>query len=134
MMDRTRADAGDAGPAAQDAVDTLPSLRKLYPALAANLWNPVTNTAHCLNLAGRFREAEPLAREAVAIMNSGLYRAADPRRGESLAELGSSLQGQKKNREAVVVFEESSKNYEGAGPAWARRAKEIRERAAAIRR
>jgi hypothetical protein len=46
--------------------------------------------------------------------------------------LGASLEGQKKNREAAKIFDEAARNYEGSGAAWARRAKEIRERIAAI--
>jgi serine/threonine-protein kinase len=132
MLARCRADAGIPGEAGQDALDALTMLRKAYPPLSANLWNPINNTSHTLNLAGRFKDAEPLAREELAIMNQDVYPKTDPRRGQSLFELGTALAGEKKYKEAAQVFERSALNYEGSGPTWARRAKEAREQAAVL--
>ena len=132
-MDRFRSEMGGAVAAARDALEALAVLRKTYPPLSQNLWNPITNTTHCLVQAKQFQQAEPLAREEVAIMAAPSYASTDPRRGQSLFDLAEALEGEKKNREAAEAFIRAAENYEGAGPAFAARAKLARSHAAALR-
>jgi len=94
-------------------------VRKALPPLSSVLWTPLTNASRILNLAGRFAEAEPLAREQLAIVDHVNFPEADARRAGTLVELGTALQGEKKYREATSTFERADRIYAQLGPVWA---------------
>jgi hypothetical protein len=80
-----------------------------------------------MNLAGRFAEAEVSAREQLAVIDAHHSPEVDGRRAQTLAELGTALQGENKHREAENTLERSARIYERLGPAWVKRAGQIRK-------
>ena len=101
--------------------------RRALPPLASTLWTPLINASRVLNLAGRFTDAEPLAREQLTIVDLEQFLEVDSRRAGSLFELGIALRGEKKYREAASTFQRTLRIYEQLGPIWAKRAGQVRE-------
>lgn len=95
--------------------------------MSSVLWTPLTGVSHILNLAGRFSEAEPYAREEIAVLENALVPEADARLGQSLYQLSTALYGQHKYSEAARILARSQHSYELSGPSWARRAEELRK-------
>jgi hypothetical protein len=126
MWARFRAETGEVNEAASQVLEAIPIVRKALPPLSATLWSPLTCTSHVLNLAGRFAEAEPYARQELAIMDAEGTPETDARRAESLYELSTALFGKKKYREATPMLERSARIYRECGPTWAARAAELK--------
>jgi serine/threonine-protein kinase len=124
---RARARSGQVDEAAAQVVEAMEIVRRQFPPPSMDRWVALSASAHILNQAKRFKEAESLAREMQPIMDANHLPNDDPRRAESLLELGSALRGQNRNREADGVLLKSAAIYEAAGPNWSARAKSIRE-------
>jgi tetratricopeptide (TPR) repeat protein len=125
---RHRAETGELREAVQQVHEAMGVLLKAFPPSSANLWSPTSGAASVLIRAGRYQEAEGYARELIAICDSEHLTEADARVAESLLRLGDALLGQHRNREAIEVLERSARDYEQAGPIWAKRAEEVRSK------
>jgi tetratricopeptide (TPR) repeat protein len=128
MWARFRAETGETKEAVEQAREGMQVVRKALPPLSSMLWTPLTSASHVLNLAGRFADAEPLAREQLAIVDNQRWPEVDARRAGTLMELGTALQGEKKNREATTTFERADRIYAQLGPTWAMRAEQVRKK------
>ena len=115
---RFRAETGEASQAAEQVLEAIPAVRKGLPPLSSTLWTSVTCVSHVLNLAGRYEEAEPYAREEMAIVENQHVPAIDARRAQSMFELGRALAGERKDSEALSTLEGSLKIYRQLGPTW----------------
>jgi serine/threonine protein kinase len=113
---RQRADAGELPAAAQQVLEAMAIIRQGYLPSSMNLWFALSSSAHVMNQARRYPEAESLAREMLPILEANHLPANDGRRGESLLELGKALYGQKKDREARDVLKQSATIGDAAGP------------------
>jgi serine/threonine protein kinase len=133
MWARFRAETGETKEAVEQAREGMQVVRKASPPLSSVLWTPLTSASHVLNLAGRFAEAEPLAREQLAIVDHENLPEADARRAGTLMELGTALQGEKKYREATSTFERADRIYAQLGPVWALRAEQVRKKLSELR-
>ncbi len=127
MWARVLSDTGRTEDAVRIGVETIPVVRAAYPALSNNLWNSLNCFAHLLNKAGRFHDAEPLGREQLPVLDKQQLPEADARRGNTVEEFALSLEGEGKKVEARAAWERAASIYDGAGPAFAGRAKLIRE-------
>jgi serine/threonine protein kinase len=123
---RFRAETGELKEAVQQVHEAMAVLRKIYPPLSANLWQPMTGAAGVLNRAGHYQEAEAYARQLIAQCDAEHLTEADARKAESLSRLGDALLGEHRYREALETLERSARGYEQAGPIWAKRAEQIR--------
>jgi len=124
---RARARSGQVDEAAAQVLEAMEIVRRQFPPPSLDRWVALSASAHILNQAKRFKEAESLAREMQPIVDANHLRDDDPRRAESLLELGNALRGQDRNPEADGVLLKSAAIYEAAGPNWFPRAKLIRE-------
>lgn len=66
---RFRAETGETKEAVDQAHEAMQVIRRVLPPLSQILWTPLNSASHILSLAGRFNEAEPLAREQLAIVD-----------------------------------------------------------------
>jgi tetratricopeptide (TPR) repeat protein/predicted Ser/Thr protein kinase len=123
---RMRADAGELGEAAPQVLEAMEVVRKGYLPSSMNRWFALSSSAHVLNQAKRFPEAEALAREMLPILDANHLPDNDGRRGESLFELGKALHGEKKDREAAEVLKKAAGIYDGSGPNGAAMARWVR--------
>ncbi len=130
---RYRADTGEAAEAIRQVLADMPVIRRTYPALSINLWTPLMSAAHIFNLAGRFAEAEPYAREGLAVVDALPSPELDQRRAGTLMELGTALQGEKKYRGATSTFERADRIYAQLGPTWALRGEQVRKKLSELR-
>lgn len=128
MWARYRAETGETKEAVEQAREAMQVVRRVLPPLSQILWTPLSNASHILSLAGRFNEAEPLAREELAIVDNQHLPEADARRAGTLIDLGIALQGEKQYREAKSTFERADRIYVQLGPVWALRAQQVRKR------
>jgi serine/threonine-protein kinase len=133
MWARFRAETGETKEAVEQAREAMQVVRRAVPPLSSVLWTPLASASHILSLAGRFDEAEPLAREQLAIVDHQQLPEADARRAGTLFELGIALQGEKKNREAATTFERADRIYEQLGPVWNLRAEQVRKKLSELR-
>lgn len=113
---RQRGDAGELGEAATQVLEAMEIVRRHYAESSMDRWFALSSSAHVLNQALRYQEAESLAREMLPILETNHLPDNDGRRGESLFELGKALHGEKKDREATEVLKKSATIYEAAGP------------------
>src|ERR1017187_9877542 len=125
MWARFRAETGETKEAVEQAREAMQVVRRAVPPLSSVLWTPLASASHILSLAGRFDEAEPLAREQLAIVEHQQLPEADARRAGTLFELGMALQGEKKNREATAAFERADRIYVQLGPVWSSPAEQV---------
>jgi len=130
---RQRGDAGELGVAATQVLEAMEIVRKHYPGSSMDRWFALSSSAHVLNQAKRYKEAESLAREMLPILEANHLPENDGRRGESLFELGKALHGQKKDREAREVLNQSATIYDGAGPYSAVMARLVRRELSEIK-
>jgi hypothetical protein len=107
-------------------LESMPVARTGLPPLSSVLWSPLTNVCHILNMAARFAEAEPYAREADAINDKASLPEVDPRRAQTLVELGTALRGERKEREGRTTLDRALKIYEQLGPIWVSSAQRVR--------
>ena len=128
MWARFRAETGEVKEAVEQTIEAVPVARRGLPPLSSVLWTPLGCASHVLNLAGRFTDAEPLAREQLAIVDHQLLAEVDARRAATLVELGTALAGEKKYREATSTFERADRVYAQLGPVWALRAEQVRKK------
>jgi tetratricopeptide (TPR) repeat protein len=112
---RQRAEAGELEDAAPQVLEAMEIVRKRYLPSSMNLWFALNSSAHVLNKAKRYAEAESLARELLPIFELNHVPDNDGRRAESLSELGEALVGEKKNREAAEVLNRSVAIYNASG-------------------
>ena len=133
MWARFRAETGETKEAVEQTIEAMQVIRKVLPPLASTLWTPLNSASHVLNLAGRFADAEPLAREQLAISDNHHLLEVDARRAGTLMELGTALQGEKKYREATSTFERADRIYAQLGPVWAMRAEQVRKKLTELR-
>lgn len=113
---RQRGDAGDLGEAAAQVLEAMEVVRKHYLESSMDRWFALSSSAHVLNQAKRYKEAESLAREMLPILEANRLPDNDLRRGESLLELGNALHGEKNDREAMEVLRRSATIFDAAGP------------------
>ena len=111
---RQRGDAGELGEAATHVLEAMEIVRRHYAESSMDRWFALSSSAHVLNQALRYQEAESLAREMLPILETNHLPDNDGRRGESLFELGKALHGEKKDREATEVLKKSATIYEAA--------------------
>jgi serine/threonine protein kinase len=128
MWARFRAETGETKEAVEQAREAMQVIRRVLPPLSQILWTPLNSASHILNLAGRFADAEPLAREQLAIVDNQNLPEADARRAGTLMELATALQGEKKYREAKTTFERAERIYAQLGPVWSLRAEQVRKK------
>jgi serine/threonine-protein kinase len=133
MWARFRAETGETKEAVQQAREAMQVVRRALPPLSSVLWSPLASASHILSLAGRFDEAEPLAREQLAIVDNHHFPEVDARRAGTLFELGMALQGEQKYREATTTFERANRIYEQLGPVWNLRAEQVRKKLSELR-
>jgi tetratricopeptide (TPR) repeat protein len=124
---RQRADAGQSEDAAAQVLDAIGVVRRRYLPSSMELWFALSSSAHVLNQAARYEEAELLAREMLPILETNRLPDNDGRRGESMFELGKALHGEKKDREAAEVLKKSAAIYDASGPNGVVMAKWVRE-------
>jgi serine/threonine protein kinase/Tfp pilus assembly protein PilF len=121
---RQRGDAGELGEAATQVLEAMAIVRKYFVASSMDRWFALSSSAHVLNQAKRYPEAESLAREMLPILEANHLPGNDGRRAESLFELGKALHGEKKDREAREVLKQSAAIYDACGlrvmAKWAR--------------
>jgi eukaryotic-like serine/threonine-protein kinase len=115
MWVRGRAAIGLPGDAPADVLEAMQVVRKDFPAPSMDRWVALSSSAHVLNHAKRFKEAESLAREMLPIIDANHLPDNDARRAESLFELGAALHGEKKEREAAAALKTSAAIYAAAG-------------------
>ena len=133
MWARFRAETGETKEAVEQTIEAMQVIRKVLPPLASTLWTPLNSASHVLNLAERFADAEPLAREQLAISDNHHLLEVDARRAGTLMELGTALQGEKKYREATTTLERADRIYAQLGPVWAMRAEQVRRKLSELR-
>ncbi len=124
---RFRAETGETKEAVAQVLEAIPVARVGLPHLSTTLWSSLTGVSHVLNAAGHFAEAEPYAREEIAIVDNAHFQEVDARRAQSLFELAKALRGQDKDREAVATFTRAGKIYEQLGPNWAKSVERTRK-------
>jgi eukaryotic-like serine/threonine-protein kinase len=122
---RLRADAGQPGDAVQDVLEAMKIVRQRHRPPSMDRWLALSSSAHVLNRAKRYHEAESLARELLPILEANHLPDNDGRRGESLLELGEALHGERKDREAAEVLRQAAAIYDashgGAVPGMSKR-------------
>ena len=122
---RLRADAGKPGAAVAEVLEAMKIVRQRLLPSSMDRWSALSSSAHVLNQAKRYREAESLAREMLPILEENHLPENDGRRGESLLELGEALHGEKRDRESAEVLRQSAAIYDaspgGAGAAMSKR-------------
>jgi tetratricopeptide (TPR) repeat protein len=123
---RHRAEMGEIRESVNQLREAMPVIRKAYRPPSLDLWVCLAAAARILNRAERFGEAEPYAREALAVVDSARLTQSDSRRAESLFHLGEALRGQGRDREAIDALQKSAAVYERAGSQWAKAAERIR--------
>ena len=133
MWARFRAETGETKEAVEQAREAIQVVRRALPPLSSVLWTPLASASHILGLAGRFHEAEPLAREQLAIVDHQHLPEVDARRAGTLFELGIALQGEKKFREATATLERAYSIYAQLGPVWSMRAEQVRKKLSELR-
>ena len=109
---RKRVDAGELGDSAAQVLEAMEIVRKRYSPLSMDRWFALSSSAHVLNQAKRFPEAEALSREMLPVLDGNRVPDNDLRRAESLWELGRALRGEKKNHEAAEVLKKSADIYD----------------------
>lgn len=124
---RYRAEAGETKEAVGQAVEALAVARRALAPFSSSLWSPLYSASHIFDLAGRFTDAEPLAREQLVILDRQQLPEVDARRAGGLWDLAVALRGEKKYREAANTFERARRIYEQLGPVWANRAEQLRK-------
>jgi hypothetical protein len=112
---RQRAEAGELGDAAPQVLEAMETVRKRFLPSSMDRWFALNSSAHVLNKAKQYAEAESLAREALPIFEVNHVLDNDGRRAESLWELGEALAGEKKNSEAAEVLTKSIAIYNASG-------------------
>jgi serine/threonine-protein kinase len=117
LWGRYRADAGDLGDSAAQVLGAMEIVHKRLGPFAMDRWIALDSSAHVLNQAGRYAEAESLAREMLPIVEANHLPDNDGRRPESLLELGKALRGEKRNREADEVLNRTATLYDACGMA-----------------
>jgi serine/threonine-protein kinase len=133
MWARYRAETGETKAAVEQTFEALPVARRGLTPLSSALWTPLNSASHILSLAGRFRDAEPLAREQLSIVDNQHMQEVDARRAGTLMELGTALQGERKYREARSTFERADRIYAQLGPTWALRLEQVRKKLSELR-
>ena len=131
---RQRGDAGEPGEAAAQVLEAMEIVRKHYAESSMDRWFALSSSAHVLNQAKRYPEAESLAREMLPILDANHLPENDGRRAESLFELGKALHGENKDGEASEVLRKSAAIYEAGGPSAAMMARWVRELLSEIRK
>jgi tetratricopeptide (TPR) repeat protein len=109
---RQRADAGEPGDAAAQVLEAMEVARKQLSPASMDRWFALSSSAHVLNQAKRFPEAEALSREMLPILDANHLPDNDGRRAESLFELGKALQGEGKNAAAAEILRKSAAIYD----------------------
>jgi hypothetical protein len=101
-------------------------VRQRYLPSSMDRWFALSSSAHVMNKAKRYRDAESLAREMWPVLEANRLPANDGRRAESLLELGKALHGQRKNRDALDVLKRTAAIYDASGPIGEAMAKKVR--------
>lgn len=123
---RQRADAGDLGDAPQQVRQAMAIVRQRYLPSSMDRWFALSSSAHVMNQAARYSEAESLSREMLPILDSNHLPEKDGRRAEALFELGKALHGEQKDREAAQVLRQSAAIYDvGSYPGMAKWVRQI---------
>jgi eukaryotic-like serine/threonine-protein kinase len=129
---RYRADAGEIKEGAEVIEQALPILRAGLPALSTSRWTPMLSASHTFNLASRFTDAEPPAREAIAILDHYQIPDVDWRRASATLELANALAGEKKYHDAAAAYQIAASAFSRLGPGWQDSAEGARKRAAEV--
>lgn len=116
---RQRADAGQLGDAPGQVIEAMAIVRQRFLPSSMDRWFALSSSAHVLNKAGRYREAESLAREMLPILEANHLPDNDGRRAECLLELGKALHGEGKDPEARAALTKAAGIYDSAGPPMA---------------
>jgi len=111
---RQRADAGELGEAAAQVLEAMEPVRQQFSPSSMDRWFALSSSAHVLNQAKRFPEAEALSREMLPILEANHLPDNDSRRAESLFELGKALGGEGKSAAAEDVLKKSAAIYDAA--------------------
>jgi tetratricopeptide (TPR) repeat protein len=117
---------GEADEAAKQVLEAIEVVRAQFPSPSMERWVGLSSTVFVLNKAKRFKDAEPLAREMLPIVDANRLAQNDPRRAESWLGLGQALHGEKKEREAAEALKKAAAIYDSAGPDWRIRAESAR--------
>jgi eukaryotic-like serine/threonine-protein kinase len=116
---RLRVESGNTLDSAAPVLEAIEIVRTRYPPNYMNRWVALYSAVIILEKTGRFRDAEPPARELLPILDANHAVENDPRRGQSLFLLGTALHGQHKEREAAEALEKSVAIYGASGPNFA---------------
>jgi hypothetical protein len=84
----TQAETGEIRESVNQLREAMPVVRKAYRSPSLDLWVCLAAAAGILNRAERFWEAEPYARESLAVVDAAHLTQADSRRAEWLLHLG----------------------------------------------
>lgn len=112
---RQRADAGEVGDAPQQVMQAITIVRRGFLPSSMDRWFALSSSAHVMNTAGRYPEAEALSREMLPILEANHLPSNDGRRAEALFELGKALHGQKQDVEAAELLKQSAAIYQSEG-------------------
>jgi serine/threonine-protein kinase len=112
---RQRADAGDVRNAPQEVMQAVTVVRQGFLPSSMDRWFALSSSAHVMNAAGRYAEAEELSREMLPILEANHLPSSDPRRAETLFELGKALCGEKQDIQAAALLRQSAAIYESDG-------------------
>jgi tetratricopeptide (TPR) repeat protein len=123
---RNPSDAASPEESAEPVLEAVGIVRKHYRS-SMNLWVALASAVGILNRQEHFKDAEPLAREMLTILDANHLGEADARRAQSLLALGRALLGEKKDREAAEAIRKSAAVYDAAGPSWAAQANVARK-------
>ena len=92
---------------------------KTSPGPSMNLWYAELNTATVMRMAGRYQDAERLARESLRIAQTEHLRDIDGGLANSWQELGTALCMQKKYGEGIPALGQTQAIYEKCGASFA---------------
>ncbi len=123
---RQRADAGEPGDALRQVIDAMRIVHRGVLSTSMDRWFALSSSAHVMNQAKRYREAESLAREMWPVLEANHLAENDGRRAESLFELGRALHGENKDLEARETLRKAAVIYRAANrPGMAKRVEEL---------
>jgi tetratricopeptide (TPR) repeat protein len=108
-----RSDAGEFREAPPQVLEAMEIIRKRFSPSSMDRWSALSSSAHILNQAKQYNQAESLAREMLPILEANHLPDNDGRRAESLTELGTALHGATKDREAAEGLKKSAAIYDG---------------------
>ncbi len=124
---RYRSLSGELVQAEQQIAEAMPIIHKSLPVPSFSAWSAYRAAATVMCQAGRLKEAEDYAREALAAVDAAHLAELDSRRAESLMGLGVVLQKQNRFGEARTALELSAQIYSQCGPAYVNAEKRVRK-------